>query len=222
MAETNRKQPQRIGPLIGQAMAGLRQRQQEASVSLSASTRPDKPPGPDIPSRYAAWRLEDYPPAITARLGTFFARQVWSVYLCGAVGTRKTSIAAAVLRRWRALGLPSNGGFAYGEFVTPDRFVDACRDFEGGKSRLEAWRTAPILVLDDIGAFRSTPHIVESLLLFIGCRYNRDLSTIATSNCGPAELAQQIDARIASRFQDGVLLDLGHVDTRAASVGSAP
>jgi DNA replication protein DnaC/primosomal protein DnaI len=167
----------------------------------------------DIPPQYRKWTLDDYSQAVRLALAPFLAGYRWSAFLCGGVGTRKTSLAAAMLRRWRVSGKPS-GGAPYGEFVQPSRFTSLARDMDNGRVALASWRKASILVLDDVSAYRNTPHIVETLLLLLSARYDDVRPTIITSNLRLPELATHLDPRIASRLQDGVCVDLGDVDTR--------
>ena len=168
----------------------------------------------DVPEKYRKWRLSDYSNFVAVALQPFFDGDVFSVFIHGSVGTKKTSIAAAILFEWRRRGLPSSGG-GYGEFVPAYKACDAFRDFEKGSQKVEHWRNCPILVLDDIGAGRDTPHVTEQLLFLIQRRYDRDRATVITSNLDLAGLGQHLDDRAASRMQEGVMLNLGTKDVRA-------
>ncbi len=200
---------------LGPVMAKLREPSTSASISQPSASTLDAERMPDVPVHYRRWALADYDPAVAEGVEPFFRRQKWAVFLTGCVGTRKSSIAAAVLRHWRAMALPSNHGYAWGEFVPMHKLAAAARDFANGPVKLDAWTNAAILVLDDIGAVRSTPHIVETVLHLVLHRYDRDLPLIATSNLSLPELAQVLDERAASRLQEGVVLDLGTKDRRA-------
>jgi len=170
--------------------------------------------GPDIPEHYRRWMVDDFSAEIYTALHPFFGLRATSVYLHGIVGSRKTSLAAAILRQWRAMGLPSGGGYGYGEFVASGTFARQARDFETGPQAMASWRQTGIIVLDDVAGARSTPHLVEQLAHLICHRYDRNLPVVATSNLNLGELADALDARIASRFQDGIVLDLGDKDWR--------
>lgn len=168
----------------------------------------------DVPKRYRGWSLRDYLPRLQGALAPFFACDVWSVYLHGIVGSRKSSVAAAIIRHIRERGAWGSCDTSYGEWVMPERLRAAMLDFEAGKYMVEAWRTARLLVLDDLGSLRSTPHAQEVQLQLISSRYDNEQPTIATSNLCLDDLAGQIDGRAASRFQEGVVLDLGTTDWR--------
>lgn len=189
----------------------------------SALASDDRQAMEDVPVHYRRWKLADYPARMVALVEPFFIDESRSILLSGGVGTRKTSFAAAILRRWRALGLPSGvASTGVREFIEAPTFAAVCRNMEHGQHTLGEWRRAPILVLDDLGSARSTPHLVECLLLLLSARYNRDLPTIATTNLSLPELAEVIDARLASRLQDGLVLDMGTTDTRAGPPADRP
>ena len=109
----------------------------------------------------------------------------------------------------------------WGEFLTPERLRSATLDLERGFIRFAAWQAAAVLVLDDLAALRGTPHVVEHLIRLIGTRYDERRATIVTSNLSLDALGQHLDPRIASRFQAGLVLDLGQVDRRRGNSQSA-
>lgn len=168
----------------------------------------------DSPTEYRPWRLAQFTQAAIAEVMRFIVGPAWSLFLFGAVGTRKSSLASAVLRQWRACGHPSTGGAGYGEFITPDRFDRAIYDFEVGKFKLEAWRIAPVLVVDDILAGGVKPRYAEQLLFLLCARYDCRRPVIVTCNHSLDEVSRILDPRIASRLSTGIVLDLGDRDSR--------
>lgn len=150
---------------------------------------------------------------MSAALQPFFDGQVSSVYLFGSVGSRKTSIAAAALRRWYGLGKPVGMSGAT-RFVTEETFGRVLRSFDIADSYRQAWAESPILVIDDLGAVRMTPLLLDAMIVLLKHRYGKDLATICTSNLTLPELARAMDPRIASRMQEGIVLDLGDRDKR--------
>ena len=123
--------------------------------------------------------------------------------LIGLPGTGKTHLAAAVANERRAAG-------ASAYFITAPDLLDYLRSAYAPDSKasydkvFEAVRTAPMLVLDDIGAHSSTPWAQEKLFQLLNYRYNAALPTVITSNL-PLE---EQDARIRSRMLDAQLCDL--------------
>jgi DNA replication protein DnaC len=184
----------------------------KALPQVSASKR-DHQNMRDVPEHYRHWKLTDYSPSLREAVGPFLCRERASLYLHGFVGTRKTSIAAAVLRECRAMDWDSRD-WGYGQFVMADKFRAAILDFDSGPGRLYHWRTASVLALDDVGTLRNTPHAVEQQSQLLCYRYDHGLPTVLTSNLTLDQLAEYLDARIASRMQEGVVLDLGTRDWR--------
>jgi len=175
-----------------------------------------------LPPRYTKWRLGDYPETWQKRAADFLSnRHCWSLYLHGHVGTHKTSFAVAVFVVWRQ-SLPWNikDSFflqpAEGLFLPPYEVAAVLRDFEYGRHAIGKWQEADLLVLDDLGASRNTPHVTEQLLYLLEKRYDYNRKTILTSNFNLAQLAEHLDRRVSSRLQEGMLLDLGETDSRAA------
>ena len=64
--------------------------------------------------------------------------------------------------------------------------------------RFEAYRTAPLLVLDDLGTQQMTPWVKEKLYQLINYRYITELPTVITT----AELKEEMDPRLLSRLKD--------------------
>jgi DNA replication protein DnaC len=162
-------------------------------------------------------------PAVRATVRSAFERsrtfaeqpERW-LLLSGTYGCGKTHLAAAIANRCVALGKPVlflntpdlldrlRAGFA----------PNAAEDFA---SRFEEMRTAPILVLDDLGTESPTPWAVEKLYQILNYRYNAQLPTVITTN---REL-KDIEPRIASRLADLVMvtaLTISAPDFRAGHI----
>jgi len=183
-----------------------------------------------LPYRYAAWTLAAYPAIASAVRGWLADPSSWSLYLWGPTRSRKTSAACAVLRELRVPilrqwieraetwireekpGVPPRP--AIGEFVGPYTFADTIRDVtsDAARARLDEWGEMPLLLLDDLGKYRDTPHLVEQTLLLLHKRYDRHdcrtTRTIITSNMGLDELAARIDPATGCRLAEGLVLEL--------------
>lgn len=59
-----------------------------------------------------------------------------------------------------------------------------------------------LLVLDDLGAERVSDWSIQMLYLLIDRRYRRMKKTLISSNLSPAEIAEKLDDRIASRLSE--------------------
>jgi len=120
----------------------------------------------------------------------------WIVFL-GDYGTGKTHLAAAVGNYRQALGE------AHMFVVVPD-LLDHLRATFSPSSAVafdelfNQVRTAPLLILDDLGTQSATPWAREKLYQIFNYRYNGELPTVITS----AQMLKDIDPRIQSRMLD--------------------
>ncbi len=135
---------------------------------------------------------------IAAEQALRFAKdpQGW-LLLQGTYGTGKTHLAIAIAN-WR---------LERGEpvlFITAPDLLDHLRAAFGPTSeaafdeRFEQLRTAPLLILDDLGAESPTPWALEKLYQLVGYRHAMRLPTVITTN---REL-ESLDARILTRLTD--------------------
>ncbi len=122
--------------------------------------------------------------------------QGWLI-LKGNYGCGKTHLAAAIANYQVEHGLPVL-------FVVVPDLLDHLRATFSPDSavtfdrRFETVRTAPLLILDDLGAQSSTPWAQEKLYQILNHRYNAQLPTVITTNC---EL-EDLDARLRSRLAE--------------------
>jgi DNA replication protein DnaC len=123
----------------------------------------------------------------------------WMV-LMGGFGSGKTHLAAAIANYRAGLGDPPL-------FVMVPDLLDHLRaTFSPGSSvafdrRFDEIRTAPLLVLDDLGTQSMTPWVREKLYQLFNYRYNAELPTVITTS----DTLDEMDARIRSRLLDGKL-----------------
>lgn len=121
--------------------------------------------------------------------------------LMGTYGCGKTHLAAAI----------ANYCLDHGRSVlflnTPDLLDRLRAGFAPGADdsyaeRFEDIRTAPILVLDDLGTESPTPWAVEKLYQLLNYRYNAQLPTVITTNRD----LKDIEPRVASRLSDAQMV----------------
>jgi len=123
----------------------------------------------------------------------------WLVML-GTYGSGKTHLAAAIANYRAGLGDPPL-------FVMVPDLLDHLRATFSPTSattfdrRFDEIRTAPLLVLDDLGTQSMTPWVREKLYQLFNYRYNAELPTVITTS----DSLDEMDARIRSRLLDGKL-----------------
>ncbi|HEX6035423.1 MAG TPA: ATP-binding protein [Anaerolineales bacterium] len=123
----------------------------------------------------------------------------WLV-LMGGYGSGKTHLAAAIANYRARLGDPPL-------FIMVPDLLDHLRATFSPNSniafdrRFDDIRTAPLLVLDDLGTQSMTPWVREKLYQLFNYRYNRELPTVITT----ADTMNEMDARIRSRLLDAKL-----------------
>ena len=120
----------------------------------------------------------------------------WLIFT-GLPGSGKTHLAAAIANVLLARGDPVC-------LVTVPDLLDYLRTTFAPDSRVryerrfDAVRTAPVLILDDLGSHSGTPWAQEKLFQLFNYRYNAKLPTVITSNL----TLDDHDARLRSRMLD--------------------
>jgi DNA replication protein DnaC len=131
---------------------------------------------------------------------TFAEKPKGWLVLAGPYGCGKTHLAAAIANSRTDLGDPPL-------FVMVPDLLDHLRATFSPSSntsydrRFDEIRTAPLLILDDLGTQSMTPWVREKLYQLFNYRYNAELPTVITT----ADTLDEMDARIRSRMLDGRL-----------------
>lgn len=124
----------------------------------------------------------------------------WLIFF-GGYGSGKTHLAAAIANE------VVERGQAVLFVVVPDLLDYLRATFSpnspvGFDERFEEVRSAPLLILDDLGTQSSTAWAQEKLFQILNHRYNARLPTVITSN----QSLEEIDVRIRSRMMDSNLV----------------
>jgi len=172
----------------------------------------------DIPLRFKVYGLNNFAAAVVKVAEEFLATPGpwWSLYLWGPTGSRKTSLAVAIMLRARHL---YDSPRRVGRFVPAYQAVRVIRkvgDPDATKT-VAGWRKTRLLLLDDLGKHRDTPHVQEQLLFLLHERYDwwePVYRTIVTANMSLDELGERIDQATARRLREGRVLKLGIAATR--------
>lgn len=145
--------------------------------------------------------------------------QGWLV-LQGPNGSGKTHLAAAIANECRDVDRPAT-------FVGVPDLLDHLRSTFGPDSTVtydelfETIRTAPLLILDDLGSQSGTAWAQEKLYQLFNYRYNFHLPTVVTTNL-PFEL---LEPRLGSRLRDPSLarvFEVSAADYRRRYVAERP
>jgi DNA replication protein DnaC len=171
-----------------------------------------------VPERYAKCSFETFHHLNNSSLQRALevAHKVVDLYpfaehgllLMGPCGLGKTHLAVAMLRE-----LVEHKG-AWGLFTEFSHLLRRIQDTYDRRSETPSWTVlqpaleAEVLVLDDLGATRTTPWILETLGLILNERYNSRRLTIVTTNRLDApprpeeSLADRIGERLSSRLAE--------------------
>jgi len=129
--------------------------------------------------------------------------------LRGGYGCGKTHLAAAIANYRVAHSQPAL-------FVVVPDLLDYLRaTYSPGSpvrydDRFETVRTAPLLILDDLGTQSTTSWAQEKLFQIFNYRYNAQLPTVITTNCA----LEDIDERLRSRMVDPSLCQIHTIKAR--------
>jgi len=126
------------------------------------------------------------------------------IFISGPVGTGKTHLAVALLKKaiqnCRKAEIVTGVSLLYEIKATfDDKRINA-------DDVISEYSQLPLLVIDDLGAEKSTDWAKEILYLIIDNRYSDMLPTIVTSNLTPKELAEKLDDRLVSRLMEDTLI----------------
>jgi Cdc6-like AAA superfamily ATPase len=174
-----------------------------------------------IPRNYLMQKLEDLDLRGPAAEALYYAENVWDLANQGKgmycwseqTGTGKTSVSIIALMRYLFQSVtrdPYKVENRRALYLNTTEFLDKIRksyiseDIELDQllDELMNVETAPpILLLDDIGAEKSTPWVMERIYSILNFRSVNGLATIFTSNMSVDQLEKQLGSRIASRIR---------------------
>lgn len=115
--------------------------------------------------------------------------------LYGSTGNGKTHLAYSAMREFTERGLLA-------KFVTFQELIGqakaAFRD-SGGQQVIDSYKTAEVLVLDDVGAEPPTPWTESVLEEIVNYRYGHELVTLLTTNEDPNDLPEPVISRLRDK-----------------------
>jgi DNA replication protein DnaC len=161
-----------------------------------------------------------------------FIEAPFDFVLSGGPGTGKTHLAVAIFRYLATEGHIDNGKdwFWYkdnahriGDFTglfmpVPDLLAEIRSTYNDPKKDeqrlIERIASVDYLILDDLGAEKSTEWSISTLYLIIDKRYRAMNPTIVTTNLTIDEIGQGLSRRIASRLASGKVITIKAPDYR--------
>jgi DNA replication protein DnaC len=151
-----------------------------------------------------------------------------SIFITGPAGTGKSYMAAALVkdsigtkaREWLEANMENDylereaRGFHQGErfrysswrwITVPELLLSLRASFKDGAQFTEEevigeYSNVSLLILDDLGAEKSSEFTIQSLYLIIDRRYSEIRPTIITSNLSLGQISEKVGDRIASRI----------------------
>jgi hypothetical protein len=137
-----------------------------------------------------------------------------SIVLRGTTGCGKTHLAVSIMREENTIS-----SMAY--FITvPDLLLlirGSFRDGSGGESEkdiVERFSRYDILVLDDLGAEKTSAFSVATLHIILDRRIRKEKRTIVTTNLSLDDIEKTLGARIASRLAEMRVITINMPDYR--------
>ncbi len=155
----------------------------------------DRPPVTEIAAPITA-AVRRYVAHIDANLDA--GRGLW---FFGSVGTGKTTLAMLVSRHALEAGR-SVAIYSLPRLLAEIRTTfdeDRANSYTGLLDRLAA---VDLLHIDDVGAEKTSPWVLEQLYAIVNARYEDERSIIVTTNLERADLAEQINERTVSRLEE--------------------
>jgi DNA replication protein DnaC len=169
---------------------------------------------------FEGWSLDTFPRDGGGAAALAKAR-VWlavrpprpNLLVFGDVGLGKTGLAWSLVRAMVERGERAR-------LVSWLDYLAALKEAYALKERPERLDAVPVLFLDDLGAERPTPWALDELATLVERRHRHALTTGATSNFTPGELAaglaedEVLGRRIVSRLADGAQIRMEGRDRR--------
>jgi DNA replication protein DnaC len=123
------------------------------------------------------------------------------LWFFGSVGTGKTTLAMLVSRH--AL----EAGHSVAIYSLPRLLAQIRTTFDDDRANsytdlLDRLTAVDLLHIDDVGAEKTSPWVLEQLYAIVNARYEDERAVIITTNLEREELAEQINERTVSRLEE--------------------
>jgi len=165
-----------------------------------------------IPRRYRGVSFDRPPvteiaPPVTAAVRRYVRRideqldAGRGLWFFGSVGTGKTTLAMLVSRH------AIEAGRSVAIYSLPRLLAQIRTTFDDDRSSsyvdlLDRLTAVDLLHIDDVGAEKTSPWVLEQLYAIVNARYEEERSIMVTTNLERDELAEQINERTVSRLEE--------------------
>lgn len=160
-----------------------------------------------VPAEYAAARMPKLSEAVLSWTGN-----PWSLFLVGPVGCGKTCAATAIFGRV-AIQLGISSPVWVSVPILLHRLRQDVRG-NGEDSRLDRILDAGLVLLDDLGAERSTPWALETIRVILMHCHQHQIPTLVTANAGEKDELEKRYPREISRLSAGLVVPMTGRDRR--------
>lgn len=159
-----------------------------------------------FPSKFLRddWKTPDFVKAYAPPENRASCRDFRGLFLTGDTGRKKSASLALLARDWLTK-VGRRGSNAWGFVSFPElclQLSEAWRDGEKGPLKLiNRVAEIPILIIDEVGAEKTTESVLLHAYLLFNKREQNELPTYGTSNISVDEIGEKLDSRIASRIR---------------------
>lgn len=133
-----------------------------------------------------------------------------SVFFTGRYGCGKTHLAVALCRE--LIRKEKKYEILFSHAI--DMLYTIRKNLEDLDSYINKYSSADFLVIDDLGAERTTDWVIETFSLIIDRRDREMLPTIITSNLSLVDIEEKLSGRISSRIANGKIVKINLPDYR--------
>jgi DNA replication protein DnaC len=131
------------------------------------------------------------------------------------VGNGKTHLAAGILLKFGLVNASTHKFINFSNLMLDIKSTFDKRYSDYGEDEvIKKYCGYGMLVIDDIGAEKSSEYAVSILYIILNNRYESELPTVATTNMSGNEIINQYGKRVLSRLRSGYLITLETKDRR--------